>query len=150
MSCSQRSSHQMMNSGSLWSPSKEFTHLLLHLQQHRPQASTSTHSGICLTRFGNSATRIQRTSAGPSREVATASGTSRKRQKKQWLSRDVKRTEHSSEDFRFGEELQEVISLILLQLYMWIQVDVIYNRAKFHYAVICLCVPNVIKYFIKL
>ena len=32
-----------------------------------PQASTSTDSGICSTRFGNSATRIRRTSPVPSR-----------------------------------------------------------------------------------
>ena len=66
-SCLQRNSRQMRNSSSPWSAGKESTHLLLYLQQLHPQAWTSTDSGICMTRYANSATRIRRTSPAPSR-----------------------------------------------------------------------------------
>ncbi|KAK2179790.1 hypothetical protein NP493_472g02040 [Ridgeia piscesae] len=54
VSCSPGSSHPMTNSGSICSTGEESTHLLLYLQNHHPQASTSTNS-VCLTRSMNSA-----------------------------------------------------------------------------------------------
>ena len=50
VSCSPGSCHPMTNSSST---GEESTHLLLYLQNHHPQASTSTNS-VCLTRSKNS------------------------------------------------------------------------------------------------
>ena len=49
MSCSPGSRHPMTNSGSICSTGEESTHLLPYLQNHHPQASTSTNS-VCFTR----------------------------------------------------------------------------------------------------
>ena len=54
MLCLPGSSHPMTNSGSICSAGEESTNLLLYLQNHHPQASTSTNS-VCLTRSMNSA-----------------------------------------------------------------------------------------------